>query len=86
MAKCSELKPGDQVVYKIREGGREEYWDGTVVLVATENGLVHACRLEGYRHRDDAVPFADVAAKYDPAGKEMRFGAVRGPSVLLEPC
>lgn len=86
MAKCSELKPGDQVVYRIREDGREDYWDGTVVLVVPEAKTVHACRLEGYKNRDDAVPFEDMAAKYDPDGEYMRFGSVHGPSVPLEPC
>ena len=84
-AKCSELKKGDQVVYKIREGGQEDYWHGTVMLVTPENRMVHACRLEGYRNRDDAVPFEDLAAKYDPDGEEMRFGCVHGPSVILIP-
>ena len=82
--KCSELKPGDQVVYKLHEGGREDYGDGTVVLITP--GFVHASRLEGYRDRDDAVPFADMLAKYDPEGEEMRFGHIHGPSVKLEPC
>ena len=84
MAKCSELRPGDQVVYKIKDGGREDCDDGTVVLVTP--GTVHACRLEGYKNRDDAVPFGDMLAKYDPAGHEMRFGHIHGPSVPLEPC
>lgn len=84
MAKCSELKPGDQVVYVLRENGRDEYWDGTVVLVT--GTTVHASRLEGYRGRDDAVPFSDLRAKYDPDGEEMRFGHIHGPSDRLEPC
>lgn len=83
--KCSELKPGDQVVYKITENGAARYETGTVVLVTPGNGLVHACRLEGYKNRDDTIPFKDMAAKYDPAGKEMRFGNIHGPSVELEP-
>lgn len=83
MARCSELKPGDQVVYKIRKDGREDYADGTVVLVTGRH--VHACRLEGYRNRDDAVPFEDMLAKYDPEGSEMRFGHIHGPGTALEP-
>lgn len=84
MAKCSELKPGDQVVYKIMAGGRQDYADGTVVLVTP--GTVHACRLEGYKNRDDTIPFADMLAKYDPTGPEARFGCIHGPSAMLEPC
>ena len=84
--KCSELKPGDQVVYKLLEDGREEYWDGTVVLVIPEAKTVHTCRLAGYKNRDDAVPFENMAAKYDPSGEHMRFGSIHGPGVLLEPC
>ena len=55
-------------------------------MVLITPGFVHASRLEGYRDRDDAVPFADMLAKYDPEGEEMRFGHIHGPSVKLEPC
>ncbi len=85
MARCSELTPGDQVVYKLTEDGKTRYEEGTVSVVVPEAKTVHTSRLEGYKNRDDAVPFTNMIAKYDPDGEYMRFDNIHGPSVLLDP-
>lgn len=85
MAKCSELKPGNEVVFltysdiykkKIPE-------TGSVLQVNPERRAVSVIWLDGYKSRDSEVPYEDMLAVHDGDGEEMRFENIHGPSRKL---
>lgn len=85
--RCSELKQGDVVVFNVTvyADGKEETYDGNVISVNNERKTVSVCYLEGYKSRNDNIPFNKMIAKADENGEEMLFGGwIRGKSVLLE--
>lgn len=85
--KCSELKPNDEVVFKIDPTftGVKYYESGTVFSVNAARNTVCVSYLEGYKDRKDDISFSDMVAKYDKNGMYMKFGNIKDPSVLLKP-
>ena len=86
--KCSNLKPGDQLAFMIKDvdTSREHAYYGTVTFVNVTAKKVDVCYLEGYKNRNDFIPFKDIVAKYDESGEDMRIGGcICGNSILLQP-
>lgn len=71
--KCSSLKNGEQVVFKIYSDilERKTPMDGTVIYV--KNNKVCVSYLYGYQSRTDDIPFEDMLAVYNPKGELMHF-------------
>lgn len=84
--KHKEIKQDDIVLFKRHCNilNRETYQDGNVIFIDDERKLVSICWLEGYKSRNDDVPYEKVIAKYDPNGKYMEFENYSGTSILLE--
>lgn len=84
--KCSELQPGDEVVFyvDVYGDGIESVYDGYVSYVCKTKKLVHVNYVDEYQGMSDVIPFDKMVAKADEAGEEMVFGGcIRGKSVLL---
>ena len=57
---------------------------GIVNIVTQEKKrTVTVSYIEGYKSRVGNIPFEDMVAAYDKNGEIMKFGAIKGPSVLL---
>lgn len=84
--KCSELKYGDQVVFRIDPyycNNKSEFFGH--VLWVNKNNTVCVSYLEGYKDRTDDVPFVDMLGVFDKDGLDINFGGVSGRSILLIP-
>ena len=84
--KHSELKKGDIIIFKIYDNIKEkdDYQDGTIINVIPENKELDICWLDGYHSRVDTIKYDKAIAKHDANGICMKFGSLRGNSVLLE--
>lgn len=85
--KCSDLKEGTPVVFKVDpyHKGEKEIFDGTVVYVDKANKKVCVSYLYGYKNFHDDVSYEDMIAAYDENGEMMKFENISGKSVLLTP-
>lgn len=83
--KCTELQKGRSVVFKVDPyyQGNKQVFDGTVLWVNEDKQTVTVSYLEGYKDRNDNIPFEDMLAAYDKHGEMMDFGGVKGKSILL---
>ena len=85
--KCTSLKPNEQVVFKIYSDiyGKKIPMDGSVISVYEKRKEVHISWLEGYKDRNDFIPFNDMLAVYNSNGRMMKFANISGKSDLLIP-
>lgn len=83
--KCSELEQGMPVVFKVDPyyQGNKEVFVGTVLWINEKQKTVMVSYLEGYKDRNDAIPFNDMIAAYDESGEMMNFDGIKGKSILL---
>lgn len=84
--KCSDLNKMEQVVFRIDPyyQGNKEVFFGNVINVYPESKRVDVVYLEGYKSRNDFIPYDDMLAVYDEDGKMMSFDGVSGKSILLK--
>lgn len=84
--RCSDLKKMEQVVFRVDPyyQGNKEVFFGNVVGVYPESERVDVVYLEGYKSRNDFIPYDDILAVYDEDGEVMSFGGVSGKSILLK--
>ena len=85
--KCTSLQPNEPVVFKIYSDiyGKKIPMDGSVISVYENTKKVCVSWLEGYKDRNDFIPFEDMLAVYNPNGEVMKFDNVSGKSDLLIP-
>lgn len=83
--KCSDLRAGEWVVFKLLSDiYREKIPEtGTVVTISLDRRTVEVSYMEGYRERFELIPFADMIAVYNPDGEVLNFDNISGPSDLL---
>jgi len=84
--KHEQLKNGDIVIFKIHSDEMEEdiFQDGNVLDVYADRKEISIIYLEGYKSRNDNIPYDKVIAKFDLNGKYMTFGNLSGTSVLID--
>lgn len=84
MRKISSLKRGEHVIFLVYNSiyARKIHETGTVVYVTPKT--VAVSWLEGYKNRDDDIPYEDMVAVYNKNGEHMEFGSISGPSDLLQ--
>jgi hypothetical protein len=84
---CSSLQNNENVVFKIYSEiyKKKIYMDGHIISINDKVKKAWVCWLEGYKSRNDLVPFEDMVAVYDLYGEKMKFDNISGPSVLLIP-
>ena len=84
--KCSELKKMEQVVFRVDPyyQGNKKVFFGNVIGVYPERKRVGVIYLEGYKSRNDFIPYEDMLAVYDEDGEMMSFDRVSGLSALLK--
>jgi hypothetical protein len=85
--KCTSLQVGEEVVFNIYSDilKRKNAETGTVVLVNENQRKVMVSWLQGYRERQDMIPFKDMLAVYNVYGEYMTFDGISGKSDLLIP-
>lgn len=77
------------VIFKQREGRADfkpewAYEDGTINFIDEENKRVDMLWLEGYRSRNDTVPFEDIVAIVDLSINDIvKIGPFRGHFKVL---
>jgi hypothetical protein len=85
--KCTSLKSGEEVVFNIYSDiyKRKIPESGSVSFVNKNRKEVMVSWLEGYKNRNDIIPFEDMLAVYNPDGMYMTFDNISGNSYLLIP-
>lgn len=80
--KVTSLQPGEHVVFRVYNDIYKEKRpiDGTVDFINTDKRLVSVSYLYGYNNMDAFIPYEDMLAVYNPDGKYMDFGGVKGLS------
>lgn len=83
--KCSELQAGQEVVFKIYSDiyKKKIFETGTVSFINKNTQTVCILWLEGYKNRDEMIPYRDMVAVSDENGEMMKFDNISGKSVLL---
>jgi len=83
--KCSDLQYQTPVVFLLKSNilNRKAYEIGSVHAVNATSKTVCVSYMEGYKHRYDDIPYADMVAAYDENGEVMKFDNISGKSVLL---
>ena len=82
---CSQLRIGENVIFMVKENGRNHLFDGNVISVDPKSKKVTVIYLNGYKSITDNIPYERMVARYEPAGRKYRFGGwITGPSVLLD--
>lgn len=72
------LKDGSIILWKYRDDVEE----GHVVFI--DERLVAVCWLDGYRSRNDDVPFEDVLAVHSTIAPKHRLGCFTGRGFITE--
>lgn len=83
--KPTELRQGEQVVFLIYDDiyKKEIHEIGNVIYVDDENKRIGINYLEGYKSRSEDFNYNKVIAKYDKNGEFMKFGSIKGNSILI---
>lgn len=83
--KCSEVKNGANVVFKVKSDIFKEkiHMDGNVIQNNKESKTMCICYLDGYQSRTETVPYEDMVAVGREDGDMMKFDNISGKSILL---
>ncbi len=84
---CTSLQNGEQVVFNIFSDiyKRKVPETGSVKFVDAARKTVCVSWLEGYKDRNDDIPFEDMLAVHNPNAPVMKFENISGKSDLLIP-
>lgn len=83
--KPTELERYNQVVFLVYSDifDKEVYEIGSVMYIDKEKERITINWLEGYKSRSEDFGYSKVIAKYDENGEYMKFGNIKGHSILI---